>query len=40
SSQKVIDMAKIVLSNVGALMDYHAIERLYQNLLIQQYSKT
>ncbi|KAA6332867.1 hypothetical protein EZS27_018659, partial [termite gut metagenome] len=40
SSQKVINMAKIVLSNVGALMDYHAIERLYQNLLIQQYSKT
>ncbi|KAA6320155.1 hypothetical protein EZS27_030035 [termite gut metagenome] len=40
SSQKAMDMAKIVLSNVGALMDYRAIERLYQNLFMQQYSKT
>ncbi|KAA6326549.1 hypothetical protein EZS27_024364 [termite gut metagenome] len=35
SSQKMMDMAKIVLSNAGALMDYRAIERRYQNLLIQ-----
>ncbi|KAA6303950.1 hypothetical protein EZS27_044409, partial [termite gut metagenome] len=40
SSQKAMDMAKIVLSNAGALMDYRAIERKYQNLLMIQYSKT
>ncbi|KAA6330457.1 hypothetical protein EZS27_020839 [termite gut metagenome] len=40
SSQKAIEMAKIVLSNAGALMDYRATKRQYQNLLIQQYSKT
>ncbi|KAA6343551.1 hypothetical protein EZS27_008764 [termite gut metagenome] len=40
SSQKAMNMAKIVLSNAGALMDYRAIESQYQNLLIQQYSKT
>jgi hypothetical protein len=39
SSQKAMDMAKMVLSNPGALMDYRAIERRYQNLLLQ-YSKT
>ncbi|KAA6319844.1 hypothetical protein EZS27_030309 [termite gut metagenome] len=39
SSQKAMDMAKMVLSNAGALMDYRAIERRYQNLLLQ-YSKT
>ncbi|KAA6316071.1 hypothetical protein EZS27_033568 [termite gut metagenome] len=40
SSQKAMETAKIVLSNIAALMDYRAIERLYQNLLMQQYSKT
>ncbi|KAA6332695.1 hypothetical protein EZS27_018833 [termite gut metagenome] len=40
SSQKAIEMAKMVLSNAGALMDYRAIERRYRNLLIQQYSIT
>ncbi|KAA6338822.1 hypothetical protein EZS27_013210 [termite gut metagenome] len=39
SSQKAMDMVRMVLSNAGALMDYRAIERRYQNLLIQQYSK-
>jgi hypothetical protein len=40
SSQKAMEMAKIVLSNIAALIDYRAIERLYQNLLMQQYAKT